>query len=413
MSAGRLLLYGHFGTGNFGNDSTLEAMLHNVGRLRPDADVACVCTGPDVVAERYGIPALPAHALDSSNGGGNRSRMMHVALRLASRGADEIDFWRKRPGWLRSFDQFIIVGTGAVDDMASRPWKGPYDMARWCRAAHMAGARVVFLSVGAGPIVNRASRTLMLGALRLADYRSYRDVESADYLQSVGFDSEGDPIYPDLVFSLPIPGPQPREKSDREVRAVGLGVIGYYGWRHDAAAGEPVYQEYIAKVKAFLSWLLDQGYAVRILHGDLGADPRPVDDLLSFAQAELPAAWQERVIAEPVSDTAGLFRQIDQCDLVIANRFHNVVYSLMLGRPVVSIGYHWKNDALMADMGMATYCQHIERFTVGRLVEQFQALVAEREEAAQRIQHKCAQYRKLLDEQYRNVLCPEGELATL
>ena len=69
----------------------------------------------------------------------------------------------------------------------------------------------------------------------------------------------------------------------------------------------------------------------------------------------------------------------------------------MLGRPVVSIGYHWKNDALMADMGLAAYCQHIEHFTMDRLIEQFRSLMSERDGATQRIQQKCVQYREMLD----------------
>ena len=37
----------------------------------------------------------------------------------------------------------------------------------------------------------------------MADYRSYRDEASSDCLKAIGFRSEQDPVYPDLVFSLP------------------------------------------------------------------------------------------------------------------------------------------------------------------------------------------------------------------
>jgi len=39
-------------------------------------------------------------------------------------------------------------------------------------------------------------------AISLADYRSYRDDFSKDYLARIGFDTRNDFVYPDLAFSL-------------------------------------------------------------------------------------------------------------------------------------------------------------------------------------------------------------------
>jgi polysaccharide pyruvyl transferase WcaK-like protein len=90
----------------------------------------------------------------------------------------------------------------------------------------------------------------------------------------------------------------------------------------------------------------------------------------------------------------------------VASRFHNVLCTLMLERPVISLGYHAKNEVLMAGMGLASYCQHIEEFTFDRLVEQFERYKADFDEAVQRIHQKNEHYRELLDEQYRAVLLP-------
>jgi polysaccharide pyruvyl transferase WcaK-like protein len=76
----------------------------------------------------------------------------------------------------------------------------------------------------------------------------------------------------------------------------------------------------------------------------------------------------------------------------------------MLERPIISLGYHAKNDVLMAEMGLASYCQHIEEFTFERLVEQFERYKADFDEAVQRIHHKNERYRQLLDEQYLAIL---------
>jgi polysaccharide pyruvyl transferase WcaK-like protein len=53
-----------------------------------------------------------------------------------------------------------------------------------------------------------------------------------------------------------------------------------------------------------------------------------------------------------------------------------------MGRPLVSLGYAPKNDALMADVGLETFCEDVDTVAFERLVEQFEKLVAGRESYA-------------------------------
>ncbi|MGH6621897.1 MAG: polysaccharide pyruvyl transferase family protein, partial [Alphaproteobacteria bacterium] len=50
-----------------------------------------------------------------------------------------------------------------------------------------------------------------------------------------------------------------------------------------------------------------------------------------------------------------------------------------------SIGYQDKNDVLLAEMGLADFCQHIERLDLGRLQEQTIALIGRRADYERRI----------------------------
>jgi polysaccharide pyruvyl transferase WcaK-like protein len=80
-----------------------------------------------------------------------------------------------------------------------------------------------------------------------------------------------------------------------------------------------------------------------------------------------------------------------------------VLLALLLGRPVVSISYNEKNDALMTEMGLARYCQPIEGFDVGRLMDQFRSLEQEGPRLRSAVSEKCARYRDELEEQYVHV----------
>src|ERR1700690_3341455 len=56
----RIAFFGHFGRGNFGNESTLQAMLCHLRSLLPDTEFQCICTGPDVVEMAYNISTVPS-----------------------------------------------------------------------------------------------------------------------------------------------------------------------------------------------------------------------------------------------------------------------------------------------------------------------------------------------------------------
>lgn len=409
MKKSKIVLYGHFGSGNVGNDSSLEAALYHIQSRLPSSEIICVCNGPELIASRYNITTLPIGASEMQQGNDDivhkSNKVFSLISRIVIRITNELFFWFKKPAWFQSVDLFIVVGTGAVDDMAvRRPWHAPYELYKWCKCAKLGGTKVVFLSVGVGPIMNPLSRFLMLKALRLADYRSYRETAAFDYLRGVGFDTSRDLLYPDLVFSLNTESLNSSKPMTVPIKQVGLGVINYYGWKHDANTGAHIYQGYISKIKRFILWLFEKGYSIRLLVGD-NIDKWVVEDIMTYVRQEAPS-YQHNIFVEDISNVNDLFEQIVQTDIVVASRFHNVLCSLMLERPVISLGYHEKNDILMKEMGLDRYCQHIEQFTLEQLVDQFNSSVLESKQITHQIHNKLEVQRGLLREQYDRLLLP-------
>src|SRR5581483_3166008 len=58
----KIALFGNFGTGNLGNDCTLQAMLWNLRTHVTGAEITCICPNPETVASTYNIPAFPIRA---------------------------------------------------------------------------------------------------------------------------------------------------------------------------------------------------------------------------------------------------------------------------------------------------------------------------------------------------------------
>jgi polysaccharide pyruvyl transferase WcaK-like protein len=393
----KIILFGFFGCGNFGNDASLDAGLYHIKKYQPDANIICVCQGPREVHMRHGIETLSISVSDVAD----RHVSRGILTRIMGRISHEIKFWLQKPKWFQPGDQFIVVGTGAVDDMAVRwPWHAPYELYKWCKVAKLGGAQVIFLSVGVGPIQKRVNRFLMLRALQMADFRSYRDTAAVNYLQSLGYDTSGDVLFPDLVFSLPeasLPSPK---KTSSTPTVVGLGLIDYYGWQYEPGLGETIKHEYISKMKKFAAWLLQQGFVIRVIAGDVG-DYVPIQELIDYVAKEGEPHWRDQMIVEKITNVNEVFDQISKTDIVVASRFHNVLCALMLERPVISLGYHKKNELLMQGMGLGQYCEHIENFTYEWLIEQFDSGLREAEHISCQIHDHLGHNRDLLDEQYK------------
>src|SRR6267143_5609231 len=96
----------------------------------------------------------------------------------------------------------VMTGTGMLGDFGIGPLELHYEILKWALLAKARGCKLLFVSVGAGPIAHPLSRLIVKSALSLADYRSYRDDFSMTYLDSIGFKRSTDRVYPDLAFSL-------------------------------------------------------------------------------------------------------------------------------------------------------------------------------------------------------------------
>jgi polysaccharide pyruvyl transferase WcaK-like protein len=274
----------------------------------------------------------------------------------------------------------------------------PLALFGWCLAARLCGARTAFVSVGAGPIHHPLSRWLMKSAVALAQYRSYRDTVSKAFMDGIGFNVQDDAIYPDIAFKLPTPPSPVREAAAAGSLTVGVGVMTYLGWQRGSPLGPAIYATYLEKITTFVLWLLDQGHRVRILMGD-AADQDALADVLSKVATARPHLAPERVVADPMRSLHDLMRQMAETDVIVATRYHNIVCALKLGKPLVSLGYAEKNDVLMTEMGLGSFCQHVERLDLDLLIEQFTQLVAQRPSYEDSIRRTNLAYQERLERQ--------------
>jgi polysaccharide pyruvyl transferase WcaK-like protein len=396
----KIALFGTFGTGNLGNECTLQAMLFNIRKRVPNAEVSCICSGPEETASTYGIRALAIREmpLRATN---NRAWRM---LRKISVGIPvELYRWLSVFKRLMGSDMLMMTGTGMLSDSDIAPLGLHYDILKWSVVAKLCRCKLLFVSVGAGPIRHPLARFFVKSALRLADYRSYRDSFSKEYLKRIGFDADHDAVYPDLAFSLPESMLPDDQASGDKHAPVGVGLITHYVHRSLSDDVEQTYREYTTKMARFIGWLVEHNRTVRLLIGDVVYDSRVRNDVRTLLEQSGLTYEKSNIIDDPTGSFEELLSQLATTKVVVASRFHNLLLALMLGKPALAISFHEKDDSLMTAVELQEFCQDIANLDVSTLIEQFVRLEENADCLRQEIRRKTKGYRKELDKQYSRI----------
>ncbi len=396
----RIAFLGHFDSSNFGNECTLQAILHHLHCHQPDADVTCITTGPEAASATHQIEAIPISPNLFAKSWLPQNPLLRWVRSILIGIPSETFRWIIGCRELRHIDALIISGTGLLTDAFSLRGWGPYNVFKWSLIAKSCGCKLLFVSVGAGPVYTALGRWLIRSALSLADFRSYRDASTLQYLRGIGFSAENDRVYPDLAFSLPEAVVTPPHATEQEHRTViGLGLMDYAGRYSDANPNNNIYRSYLETFADVVTWLQAQGNDIRLLIGDIWDLPT-TRELMELLRTRFPEPDERHIINEPIASVKDLLSQIASADIIVATRFHNVLLALLCEKPAISISFHPKCASLMSAMGLSAYCLDIKALNADQLIERICVAKKNAPELKLLIRKKNAEFRQDLDEQY-------------
>jgi polysaccharide pyruvyl transferase WcaK-like protein len=417
-------LLDQMGYGNLGDAAIQDAVIANIRRRLPNARLVGFSFIPDDTLKRHGIPSYPIRwwypTLHGTENQASDEPSLKIKLisalkkvpfiyALAKRLSDlahEAAFWVQSYWVLRTLDLLIISGGGQLGELWGGPWGHPYTIFQFCLLAKLAGKKLYFLNVGAGPLKHPLSRFLVKNALGLADYRSFRDDDSRELARSLGVKSETH-VYPDPVYALEVGEYSQHAPPNAAMPIVGLNPLGFCDpriWpRKDAA----LYHEYLEKLTGFSLWLLDQGYALRVFSTEMSVDRYAIEDLKARLLLRLTPELVGQIFPAPSEIVKDLLHQMSEFDYVVTPKFHGIIFSRMLRKPVIALSYHRKMDVAMRVGGQEKFCTDIQHFDVPWLVATFRMLVAEK--TAIQLQSAAAveAYAARLERQFDGLFLPE------
>jgi polysaccharide pyruvyl transferase WcaK-like protein len=329
---------------------------------------------------------------------------LHSAARTPAELAKELRFLRDSRNRIRDVDLLLVSGSNQFLDNFGGVWGFPYTVLKWSILAKLAGAKLAFLSVGAGPIDSKISRVFVRMALRLADYASFRDQASKQLIEQKKSRRFGE-VFPDLAHGLTF---RVRDASRKDSPGgakrptVGINPMPVYDRRYWHAPDDRRYQEYVERLASFACMLRRDGYGVFFFPTQT-RDESVIRDILLRLNKDARETVNRQELVREAKSVSGLMDVYAEADMIVATRFHGVLLALRAERPVLGISYFRKTRDLLREMGQEACAVDLETFTAPDLYERLKTLETKRAEALDQIHKRGEVYRADLRAQYAQV----------
>lgn len=429
----RIGIFGHYGNRNLGDESIIEAVIANLRERLPDAELVCLSINPADSRDRHQVEAFPiryrpdypeagitrasGHATAqaatppspaTAAGWKARLRKMPVTgllIRVIARARDtaatlarERRFLRQARARVSSLDLLLITGSNQFLDNFGGPWGFPYTLLKWTLLAKRTGARVAYISVGAGPLTHPLSFFMIRQALKRADFVSFRDQGSLDLIRRhTGIEG---PVFPDLAHSLAARYPYTRSTSGRSCLRVAVNPMPVYDARYWYEADDEKYRAYVGHLSSLCRQILTDGHELA-LFSTQHKDENVMADILARLQQDPGfSGWSARIFEQRNRSVQELMANLAQSDLVVATRFHATVLPLQLGIPVLGICYYRKAQELLDDVGLGDFQVPLDTLDPDLLIDKYRTLSHRVRNGEIELSQAMERYRQALDEQY-------------
>lgn len=385
--------------GNLGNAAILSSMIANVRSRVPGVEIIGITLNPEDTRLRHGIavfpitgashgmyqmavppqywsqpgttPRRPGYIKEKLKGIGWLRRLVQTARTVRLELAHIIRAARL----VKTLDRVIIAGGGALDDFWGGPWGHPWTLFKFACLSRVYRVPFVFVSVGMCSLNHPLSRRFAGWALRLAEYRSFRDHTSQAAVRAM-FPRLESTVSPDLAYGYGVPERPPARNDGSSASRLHIAVspIAFCDPRAWPVRSAQRYSRYIQQLAQFAKRAIGDGHRVTFFATE-NPDSATINDVLKILASESDDVAQIEVIPGPPRQTTEkLLHQLCGVDLVIASRLHGVILSHLLAIPVVAISYDRKVDVHMSEIGQSRYCVNIDEFTAESLAAQFATL---------------------------------------
>lgn len=418
----RIGLFGNLGNGNLGDEACLVTTFQFLRERLPDARCTVFTTDANETRTRHGVEVFPANRDIDFNAPPRTPRPRSAApppqpgwkqtlktvpvvwptlkavqnffssMKLVRR---ELEYVRRGIGYLKQLDWIGGTGGGQLADNFTGPWGYAYTLFRWSVLGRAMGKRVFYVAVGAASLKYPLSKIMGRIAFNLAHHRSFRDLTSRNIARGIGIEIDHG-LCPDIVYGID-PRPFIEGPVTANPRLVAINIFPHYDGRYWPEDNPERYRHYLTVMRDFCDWLLRHDFEIVFFPSQVKADPRSIADLmLMLEEAALVAKYGARIHAPRIYTFNDFFTALAPAHYVVCTRFHGMIMSFVLGKPVLAIPNQPKMVDLMDSIGLSDYSRHIDQITPENLISIFNRMQAERDKIVQIVTDNVTRNRDLV-----------------
>ncbi len=337
-----LVLAGHFGCGNLGDDAILLGFVQGIGG---EFEISVMSGAPEETYRNYGLRSIPRKDMKSFG--------------------EELE----------KSDALVFAGGSIFQDVTSGRSVAFY--ANLVKQAKKEGKKIFLVGQGVGPLEGFFSKKMAAAAFNMADAIVCRDPASPSLLKSIGV-TKPIRVGADMAFLLP-------ETKPTEDTGFAVGNMKTVG-----IAPRPYGKDPKKCVQLFgdLARLLFQANMLPVLiEMDSKYDGPLIQEISKSQGGKVPDI---RRLVTPMQVQGRLARM----DCLIAMRLHAGILATTVGVPPLMLSYDPKVAAFgkMLDIGAPI---SLEGLTAQRLFENFMTFLGERERNVKILERKREEFRKL------------------
>ena len=274
----------------------------------------------------------------------------------------------------------------------------PYTLLKWAVLCRIRRVKIVYLSIGAGPIDHFLSRAMVRAAIRLGHFHSYRDEDSLGLIEGSNARMNG-AVYPDLACNLEFTRSEINYSTNSAIVAINpMPVYGDYWFIKD----ETKYRDYLTVLADFIFHLDSRGCQI-VLFPTQTRDMDAIHDLVDIV-GEKGTSMVPNIRIEATAETQDVMRVIQSAHVIVPTRFHGAVLGVLARRLVLGVCYQAKAAAVLAAAGQQEYAFMLDEMSGQDLIDAYDRLWHNKTSALAAIGQRSSQIRAEVESQYQHVL---------
>jgi len=260
----------------------------------------------------------------------------------------------------------------------------------------VAGRKIMWYSVGIGPLSTRLSMIFTAIAAKMADTITVRDNLSKELLIRIGVNEKKIYTTADPVFALGASQlPRIKGKNDKPI-TIGLSLIPFYKVSGLSTQKD---KKTVEVYRDFIQVLVSRRFSVSLMTFTNTEDKTIFDEILKGTNwgGNLKIVGMGASVTEMLEQYTGL-------DYMVAMRFHSAVLGCVSGIPTGAVIYHPKVRALVREFELKKYSCELEDISLVKLKEILDNLIADRDILIEKTQ-EFVRKKRILIELNKKLLC--------